>query len=132
MAQWLRALATLLKDSSSIPRTHIKARDYLQLQSQGIQYPLLTSADTERSWCLDIYTGKGKTVFLRTQRSKPYYFICRNNLMTLENSGYFHQRAGRKCSFFYQLNILEIKHQFNVVFYIQQYCFPWDEKSPTW
>lgn len=82
MAQWLRALAALLEDSSSIPSTHVTAHNCLQLQSQGIQYPLLTSADIARSRYLDIYTGKGKIVFTRTQRNKPHNYLLSAEITT--------------------------------------------------
>lgn len=47
IAQWLRTLATLLEDPSSIPSTHMVAHNHcLQLQFQEIWCPFLTSAGT--------------------------------------------------------------------------------------
>jgi hypothetical protein len=39
MAQWLRALAALPEDPSSIPSTHMADHNGLYLQIQGIGYP---------------------------------------------------------------------------------------------
>jgi hypothetical protein len=39
MAQWLRALSTLLENQSSIPSTHVAAHSCLQLLFQGLCHP---------------------------------------------------------------------------------------------
>lgn len=36
IAPWLRALASLLEDQGSIPRTHVVAHNHVQLLFQGI------------------------------------------------------------------------------------------------
>lgn len=49
MVHLLRALIALAGDLSLVPRTHIVAPNNLQLQFQGIQQPLLTSASTKHT-----------------------------------------------------------------------------------
>lgn len=56
--QKLRALAALPEDLGLIPGTHRVAHNYLYLQSQVIQQPILASESTAHTWCIDIYAGK--------------------------------------------------------------------------
>lgn len=55
MAQQLRGLGSLPKNSGSIPSTHRMAHNYVLLLCQNIQHSLLTSADTRNSSGVQIY-----------------------------------------------------------------------------
>ena len=57
MAQQLRTLGVFLEDLSSSPTTYIVGPNLMQLQSQGIQYPLHASMG-KCKWCRDIHAHK--------------------------------------------------------------------------
>jgi hypothetical protein len=55
----LKAPADLPKDLISIPSTQMVKHNHLQLQFQGIFFPLLVSSGTAHTClCTDIHTGK--------------------------------------------------------------------------
>lgn len=54
MALFLKALTALPRDPGSIPRVHRATHDYLYLQNQGIQWPLLVPS----MWYRGTYVSK--------------------------------------------------------------------------
>lgn len=48
---WSGAPVFLTEDLGSVPRSHMVAPNYLQLQFQGIRYLLLTSEGTRHTCC---------------------------------------------------------------------------------
>ena len=61
MVQQLKAPAALPKDLDSSPSTRRVAPNPLELQSQGLQCPLLASTGTACKWYIDMHLGKTPT-----------------------------------------------------------------------
>lgn len=58
MAQFLRVLASLLKDLGLIPSIHTVIYNHLELHFQGIRHPFLAFTGTRHAWYANIYTSK--------------------------------------------------------------------------
>lgn len=55
MAQQSGTLDALAEDPSVVPSTHMLTHNYLYLQFQGIQHPLLTSLSTRHTHSAHIF-----------------------------------------------------------------------------
>ena len=72
MAQWLREVAALAKDSGLIPSIYMAAQIFYNSSSMEIQHPFLKCSDTVCIWCL--YRQADAHVHTRAHTCTPHTY----------------------------------------------------------